>query len=208
VFPKVVAPSKFDELKKKDPKLFEEKVTANTRNSANMGGTWFTFPNGVKKQIFRSSFIVGKEKCLKYLIEKNNVSTIINYYGGSMSSAAMLSKEEMDLYKTLGGSTYIRIMDFEYKFKKMPKDKIIKKIVEIIKLIEYAPENVLIHCYGGMHRTGIIYGVMQKCLNKIPVEKILDEYKCHVAWESKKLKGGYCSDNETMIREFPCKLLR
>jgi len=196
-----------EEMAKKDHALFEKEVESNARLTSNMGGAKFTFPSGVEKKVFRSSFMAGKKECLAHLIKKEEVHTMMNYYQGSLKSGEPLSSEEKDLFSELGGKLYVRSLNYQYDFKKMPKEKIMDKVAEIIRTIEYAPGNVLIHCYGGIHRTGVVFGVMQKCLNKIPVEDVLNEYKCHVAWEDETKPGGYEIDNEVVIREFPCERL-
>jgi protein tyrosine/serine phosphatase len=63
------------------------------------------------------------------------------------------------------------------------------------------------HCYGGQHRTGIIFGIIQKCLNRIPIDEVIAEYRCHTAYESPEHPGGAKPENERAIREFPCKIL-
>ena len=81
-------------------------------------------------------------------------------------------------------------------------------VANIIHEIEGNPNQpgaVYIHCYGGHHRTGVVYGVLQKCIGKMSVEDVINEYKCHIGYESAKKPGGFHADNETLIREFPCE---
>lgn len=192
---------------KSSDKAFESKVMGNVRETSNMGGAAFTFPSGVKKNVYRSSFLSGKEECLSYLVKEAKVYSIINYYQGTLKSADSLSEEERGMFASLGGKVYIRPLNYQYKFNKLPKEEVFDKVAEIIKLVEHAPGNVLVHCYGGIHRTGVVFGVMQKCLNKIPVEDVLNEYRCHAAWEDEKRPGGANQENEIAIREFPCEKL-
>lgn len=193
---------------KSSDKSFESRVIDNVMETSNMGGASFTFPSGVKKNVYRSSFLTGKEACLSSLIKDAKVGSIINYYYGTLKSADNLSEEERKMFADLGGKVYIRPLNYQYKFKKLPKEEIFAKVVEIINLVEHAPGNVIVHCYGGIHRTGVLFGVMQKCLNKVPVEDVLNEYKCHAAWENEERPGGADPDNETVIREFPCEKIK
>ena len=196
------------ELRKKDPNLFEKQVSDNVRETSNMGGAKFRFPSGREKSVYRSSFMAGKKECLSRLVNDNRVLSIFSYYSGSLKeSSKTLSDEERRTFADLGGKFYHQPLNYEDDFKKSSKEGVFEKVTEIIKAIDHAPGNVLIHCYGGINRTGVLFGVMQKCLNKIPIEDVLNEYKCHTGWESEERVGGYEIDNEIAIREYPCEKL-
>ncbi|MBF0301075.1 MAG: tyrosine-protein phosphatase [Oligoflexia bacterium] len=169
----------------------------------NMGASIVKFASG-NKTVYRSSFLSGSESCISDLVKDGGVKTIVNLYGGEIENQNALAIKERGLLQKSGGDLYVNILNYDYKFSKNPKETIFKKIKIIIKQIEMSEGNVLIHCYGGVHRTGIVYGVIQKCINKLPIETVIQEYKCHTAYENSEKVGGYESENEVVIREFPC----
>ena len=198
----------FGDLRKTNFLLFEKKIVDNVNSTSNMGGAKFYFPKGTK-YIFRSSFLAGPmgKACLNYLVKKRNVRNIVNLYNGSFKSAHVLRVAEKKYFYAVGGKKYTHIKDYEYKLKHQTKKQLFKKISEIINLIADTPGNTDIHCYGGIHRTGIIYGVLQKCVNSLPLKQVINEYRCHADYKSKKNQGGRNPGNEKVIREFPCEIL-
>jgi hypothetical protein len=196
-----------DELRKKDQNAFDTKIMNFVLRYNNMGGTIVKFPSG-NKTVYRASFLSGNETCISNLVNKGNVKTIVNLYGGKLATQNELAIKEKTLFQQHGGQLYINILNYNHEIgENNDKQAIFKKVKSIIKQIEKSEGNVLIHCYGGVHRTGIIYGVMQKCLNKLPIDKVIEEYKCHTGYESPKLPGGYKAENITIIEEFPCETL-
>lgn len=191
-----------------DPKLFDEMVKKKVLSDNNTSAASFQFSSENKKVVYRSSFLSGVPACLDELVKERGVQTIVNLYSGTLNSHNELAQQERLAFQSFGGHVYTNVLNYEDNFKKLSKQEIFKKLKEIINLIETSPGNVLIHCYGGMHRTGLVFGVMQKCLHKLPIERVLDEYKCHAAWESKEREGGYKKENETVLREFPCASLK
>ena len=67
--------------------------------------------------------------------------------------------------------------------------------------------HVHVHCGGGMHRTGMIVGVVEKCVNREPMEVVEAHYKRHVGWRSEAHPGGLEEGNLRFLREFDCALL-
>jgi hypothetical protein len=159
--------------------------------------------------------------CVSNLVKKERLSKIINYDELDWPSAVTLTGEEKTLLLRLNPKakywefTPAHGRTFQYKFAKgqgaTPEEKkrdVMKSVASIIREIEGNPKEpgaVYIHCYGGHHRTGAVWGVLQKCMGKMPVEDILAEYKCHIGFESPEKPGGYHADNEALIREFPCE---
>ncbi len=68
--------------------------------------------------------------------------------------------------------------------------------------------HVHVHCGGGMHRTGMVVGVLDRCVNRAPMSKVSADYKRHVAWESDTRPGGFEAQNLDFIAHFPCALLK
>ena len=66
---------------------------------------------------------------------------------------------------------------------------------------------ILIHCAGGMHRTGMIYGIIRRYVNDDPIDEIVADYKRHVDWKAEGAVGGYEELNVRFIKEFDLSLL-
>ncbi len=161
------------------------------------------------------------QECMSTLVKKFDLAKIVNYDELDWPSAVRMTKEEKEALLGLRPSakywefTKANGYTFQYKFAKgrgatevEKKEDIMKSVASIIYEIEGSPAEpgaVYIHCYGGHHRTGAVYGVMQKCIGKMPVEAVIDEYKCHIGWKSEQSPGGYHVDNVQLIRDFPCE---
>jgi len=158
--------------------------------------------------------------CMSELVREEGLAKIVNYDELDWKSAATMTREERELLLGLNPQaeywefTPAFGRTFQYKFNKgkgsTPAEKkrdVMGMVASIVSQIEgdpAKPGSVYIHCYGGHHRTGAVWGVLQKCIGKMPVEDIVSEYKCHIGYESSEKPGGYHADNEALIREFPC----
>lgn len=168
----------------------------------------------------QSGEVDQKVACMNSLVQDYKLAKIVNYDELDWQAAQKLTNDEKILFSSLNPDgayweftkSYGRT--FQYKFKKAQgaslaeqKRDVMDMVYWIINAIEGDPQkpgSVYIHCYGGHHRTGVVYGVMQKCLGKMNVEDVINEYKCHIGYESAEKPGGFHADNETLIREFPC----
>jgi hypothetical protein len=164
-----------------------------------------------------------RSECMKALVQEHALSKIVNYDELDWPSANRLTEEEKNSFlKWNPKGSYWKFVDsekrtFQYKFSKAPgkteterRETVFRDIIRIIREIEGSPGDpgsVYIHCYGGHHRTGVVYGVLQKCLGNLSVEDAIREYRCHIGYESELSPGGRHPDNETVIREFPCDRL-
>jgi protein tyrosine/serine phosphatase len=162
-----------------------------------------------------------RAECMRSLVRDHGLSKIVNYDELDWPSAKNLTEEERDsLLRYNPKAGYWKFNDavgrtFQYKISKVPgaddqarKRFIFDDLARIIREIEGKksdPGAVYIHCYGGHHRTGAVYGVLQKCIGGMPVDRIIEEYRCHIGYESEERRGGHHPDNETVIREFPCR---
>ena len=225
---------------------FERLVVLNVAETSNMGAAKFRFPSGektvyrssflsgkvfsgkvpydkIQKGTFPEGKIKGKARqCLQHLVKNANIRQIVNLYDGSFKSKYVLSYWEKNNFlrstKDKQGSFghYTQIKDFDYDLEERGAEPIYRDVIAIIAQIASVPGNALIHCYGGMHRTGIVFGVMQKCLNgpknksenkKFVKEVVGEEYKCHTDYQNAQKKGGYHQENMTVIENFPCDRL-
>lgn len=186
----------------------QQKIVKNVLESQNMGAAIFTFPGGRKKTVYRGSFMTGNPTCIQNLVKTKGVESIVNLYSGDIGAHIQLANDERLIFEKAGGHSYFQVLNYDYKLARTPENTVINKVVEIIKTIESAPGNVFVHCFGGIHRTGIAFAVMQKCLNKLPIEQVISEYRCHALYENEARQGGRKEENELVIQHFPCNLLK
>jgi hypothetical protein len=195
------------ESRASDPALFEKTIVAELTEHQNMGGARFRFPSGIEKSVYRGSFLTANLACLDGLVKERNVRSVVNLYRGELQSHLELAEKEAQAFESFGGRAYIQVLNYNYSMEHQTREDLFQRIAEIARIVEAAPGDVMIHCFGGMHRTGVLFGVLQKCLNRVPVEQVLDEYRCHADWKSAERPGGAREENETVLREFPCELL-
>lgn len=195
-------------LKTDNPKLFETELKEHVKKYNNAAGMIVSFPDGTRKSVYRSGYLGENPEAIQELVKERHVETMINIHNTDKFDSGPWIEKEKALFYSYGGKEYIYISDFNYNFANAEqKDKVMQKIASIIKLIQQSEGNVLFHCMGGEHRSGIIYGVLHKCYHKIAMESIIQEYKCHAAWQSEEQPGGYNPNNEELIRDFPVEYL-
>jgi hypothetical protein len=67
--------------------------------------------------------------------------------------------------------------------------------------------HIYFHCGGGMHRSGMIAGIIERCVNHAPDAEVEAHYRFHVAWRDPAHPGGEEEGNLRFIRRFDCGLL-
>jgi protein-tyrosine phosphatase len=93
------------------------------------------------------------------------------------------------------------------------KQLAMQRIAELIREQVLAPGgqpprgSIYLHCGGGMHRSGMVFGILRRCINRDPLSLIEAEYKRHTVYVSAAEHGGYEELNLRLIREFDCGLL-
>lgn len=188
---------------------FKNELYALTLSSNNLGGISVTFPNGVKKNVYRSAFLIGAPRCIDSLANEAKVKTVINFYSGSLGFNTEARALEQAIYNNSGVQNYIYIHDYQTNdYNPSPEyaKQINAKIVAIIKKIQNSPGNVLIHCETGEHNTGVIFGVLNKCFNHQSPESIQKNTICHIKDNSSYGKKT-ASNVLALIDQFPCNLL-
>lgn len=175
--------------------------------------------------LFRSGTMVGSEaprSALRNLIGKANVSNVVNLYAGHFPLHDLIA-QEATLCKQLGAPhhnernanpprQWRKLLDNEEDYE-ANKERAMEIVSHVIKDILLpggkAPEgNILLHCGGGMHRTGMIVGIIRRYCNNDAMEDIIADYKRHVAWKSDEDPGGYEELNVRFIREFDLSILK
>jgi len=175
--------------------------------------------------IFRTAFTPspsGDRSCYRTIIQCADVKHVINLYDGEMELEDLI-KQERDTAAELG-ATYVRTADLDYgtwrdTLRKFPekgpeREQATKNFARLIKEQILMPGgelpkgNILIHCGGGMHRTGMVIGVLQKVFNGAGMEDIRKTYSYHVGYRGEKEPGGFEQGNLDFIAEFPARLLQ
>lgn len=183
---------------------FERLLKRHIRRFNNVAGSRFTFPDGTNKEIYRSAYLSESPLAIKELAQDRGVKVIINIHNNSKISTKEWIKKEEGIFRKYGGKKYIHIPDFNYKYLNIKeKEAVFEKIRKIVQLVLNSEGNVLVHCGGGEHRSGVIYAILHRCFHDISLETIIQEYKCHCAWENDHMIGGYHHQNVELIKDFP-----
>jgi len=183
---------------------FREALTDFVTRYNNLGSTRIDFP-GAPKTVFRSSILSRNPACLEQLVKDEGVRTIVNLYSGDLIQEGLLAAEEADAFTHFGGLSYIRILGLsDYPTGTQTLADIQARIATAIGLIRAAPGNVLVHCVGGIHRTGEVYGVLQKCFNRAPMAAVTTEYLRHAGGTTQG-NPEYRAVDLDIIRSFDCR---
>jgi hypothetical protein len=185
--------------------LFQQRLAALVTTNNNIGGMVVRFPLQ-EKVVYRGSILSGNPTCLTQLRQAGKVETIVNLYSGNLVDEDRLAAEEQATFARLKGHSYVHILHFLDRL--APGETMAemeRRIASIIRLIEVTAGNVLIHCVGGWHRTGLIYGVMQKCINETPMPLVIEEYKRHTGWQSAQQPVFFRAGDVDLLQRFDCR---
>lgn len=174
--------------------------------------------------LFRSAVTTSPDggcPCFESLVRHGHVRHVVNLYGGSFPFRDMIEHEK-ELAARLGviyfdaaeapELAYRRPIEHPEDYEKN-RGRAMANLARLIREKLLRPDgkpprgNLYIHCGGGMHRSGMLFGVLQRCINKVPMDAIENEYKRHVGYVSRAEPGGYEALNVRFIREFDCSLL-
>jgi len=175
--------------------------------------------------IFRSGLIVdepgqGASRCFRSLIAKGGVRHIFNLYTGTFPFRDLIAAEKQLAARL--GATYLdandtgvgnwrQLVEEEKDYRKnlgVAMRRLAGLVRGIIRPGGGSPRgNIYFHCGGGMHRSGMVFGLLRRCINGDPLDAIEAEYKRHTGWTSPSSPGGYEPLNLQLIREFDCALL-
>jgi protein-tyrosine phosphatase len=169
--------------------------------------------------IFRIAFTPdpqGENSCYRSLLTEGHVKHVINLYDGEMYVDDLVAAERAAAEEL--GASYVRTAELDYgpwrdTIRKHPeqgpeREKATQNVVRLIKeqILMPAGEppqgNILIHCGGGMHRTGMIIGILQKAINNASMEDIEKTYRYHVGYRDDSQKSGFEQGNLDFINEF------
>jgi hypothetical protein len=175
--------------------------------------------------IYRSGLTIGSREpraCFKSLLQYGGVRHVVNLYGGTFPFADVVAHEKR-LARQLGVSYLDAAQDEQHRWRKLVereqdyeggRAEAQRRLAGLIREHLLRPGgkaprgNIYIHCCGGMHRSGMLFGVLRRCINGDSMELIEREYRRHVAFTSEQRPGGFEPLNLRFIREFDCQLLK
>jgi len=182
-------------------------------------------PNCPNVILYQSATMVdlGKERSLyRNLVKKGNLKHVANIYAGPFPLGDVY-EEEKKIIEQNGGIfqderaerpsrkwRYLIQKPQDYEKQKRHAMTIVAGVIKSIllpkgKLLE---GNILVHCGGGMHRTGMIIGIIRKAFSDATMEEIIDNYRFHVGYKDEQFTGGAEPLNIKFIQEFDTSLIQ
>ncbi len=186
-----------------DSPEFDNLLADSALSHNNLGGAIINFTQNLRKSVYRSAVLSASPLCLQELVKKRHVSTIINLYEQAHSYKDELILLEQKIFQANGGEHYVRILNLRID-KLENHASFHKKITTVLKYIQADEGNVLVHCLAGEHLTGVVFGVLQKCYNKLPINVIEENAECHMGKSLNSYTKKSHDDTLTLIKEFPC----
>ncbi len=189
-------------------------------------GMSYAAPGGARRPllIFRSGLTLGAQRplqCFDSLLGPGGVRHVINLYDGSFPFDDVIDNERQAAARK--GVSYFDIRQHrELGWRQLVEhpahyaQNVARAQANLARLIREqvlrpggAPPrgNLYIHCCGGMHRSGMLFAVLRKCVNGEGMETITPEYLRHTGFTSPQAPGGSEPLNLRFIREFDCRLL-
>ncbi|RUR08911.1 hypothetical protein [Legionella sp. km772] len=186
---------------------FDVYMTDQVLKNNNMGAMVVNLPNKQKKIVYRSASLAGSPFCLNELVSKRQVNTIVNLIARPIAHAQFLQALEEDEFRSIGGASYFHVLNYGVTPDTIVNAQFFQLITTIIKQILHTKGDVLIHCVSGEHDTGIIFAILQKCYNKIPVDIIKKSTLCHIGPQVYSYQKASYNILSQVIDEYPCSLL-
>ena len=177
--------------------------------------------DGQPLRVFRTGFTPtpgDPGSCVRALLDAGGVRHIVNLYAGPMVTQDLESAERAAVERA--GGTYDTARDaadaqhwredLHEQGDMAAAQQAVAGLIRrsILRPGGAAPRgNVHVNCGGGMHRTGMVVGVLQRCLGQASAADVEAAYKHHVAWRTAAEPGGFEPENLQFIMSFDCKLL-
>lgn len=183
-------------------------------------------PDGKPRLLFRAGFTAAPERddsCVASLVREGGVRHVVNLYAGAMPTEALAAAECARVQaaggtcwdaRKAGGTKANWREDLREGDGDAARQEAMQAVAALIRDEILAPQgkpptgNTLLHCGGGMHRTGMVVGIVERCLNGASMAEVEAGYKRHVAWRSAADPGGFEAENLHFIEQFDCSLLR
>jgi hypothetical protein len=171
--------------------------------------------------VFRSAFTGDPQRpgsCVDTLIAGAGVRHIVNLYAGPMPTADLEAAERAAV--TGAGGTYATLRDdpSAQQWREQAREgedlrPAMEAVASILRDKILRPGgkapigHVQVHCGGGMHRTGMVIGVLERCVGGLDSQSVTARYKHHVGWIDATHPGGFEAGNLRLIETFDCTLL-
>jgi hypothetical protein len=169
--------------------------------------------------VFRTGLTAEPDQqgsCYRSLLESGQVRHVINLYDGEISVEDLVAGEQAAAESV--GATYVRTAEMDYGHWRetlrthmepsAERADAMKSLARLIRDQVLNPGgspprgNILVHCGGGMHRTGMVMGILQKAVNDDPMDVIEASYRYHVDYQGPDHPGGLEAHNLDVIRDF------
>jgi len=204
-------------------------VTGDTNNlgAIVLNGMEWTDDKGIRHPVtvFRSAFTPNpgdETSCFGSLLEVGHVRHVVNLYDGEMYVDDLEDAERRAA--AAAGATYVVTADEDYgrwrdTLRKNPesgpeRETALRAVGRLIHDQILAPGgepprgNILVHCGGGMHRTGMVMAILDRWVNDASMDRVTEDYRYHVDWQGPERPGGFEADNLEAIDEFRPEYLR
>ena len=178
--------------------------------------------------VFRSGITPtpdGDGSCFRSLLEHGGVHHVVNLFDGKIPVGDLIAAEGRAA--TAAGASYVTATDDgggagygrwrdtlkEHYDDPAQREAAFRAMARLIREQVLWPGgaaptgNIHLHCGGGMHRSGMIAGLIEKCVNHAPMAQVLAHYRYHVAWTDDAHPGGFEPGNVLVLQDFDCALI-
>lgn len=204
-------------------------------NNNNLGvvalkGRQYTDAAGKRRQVllFRSGLTpdpAAEGSCFQSLLKAGGVRHVVNLFDGDIPARDLVEGEAQAA--RAAGASYSTAADegaggygpwrellrshYDDEARRRQATEAVARLIKEQVLRPGGGEhkgNVHIHCGGGMHRSGMVAGVIERCVNGEAWSTVEARYRYHVGYQDEKHPGGLEEGNLRFIREFDCGLLK
>ena len=177
--------------------------------------------------VFRSAITridPSAPSCVGSLLRDGGVRHVVNLYDADRIPIGSLQQQEESLSRSCGAS-YLApqqaVARYGYWRERLrpvstgsPADPVaMGDLARLIREQILAPGgrppqgNIYLHCGGGMHRSGMVMGILDRCVNGASMEEVRRRYLWHTGWQSPEQPGGAEPGNLAVIAAFDCRSL-
>jgi hypothetical protein len=203
----------------------------NNFGALTLRGRTFVDDKGVERPVvvFRTGFTPHPDQadsCFQSLLDAGGVKHVVNLFDGDIPAEDLVAAESKAAvahnasyhFATDGKDGADSYGPWRDTLRKSwddveKRNEAMKSVARLVREQILAPGgaaprgNIHVHCGGGMHRTGMIVGVVERCINHEPPEAVEAHYKFHVGWQDAQHPGGFEEGNLRFIQSFDCSLL-
>lgn len=174
--------------------------------------------------LYRTAFTPSPDaanSCAQSLVHAGGVRHAVNLYAGPMPTQALEAAERRALQSVQGSYRSAREPDAGMQWREDlraaegPETQrkamlaVAQTLRELLRPQGAPPKGHLwVHCGGGMHRTGMVVGILERCVNGASMDEVAQSFRQHVAWHSPQDPGGFEPANLDFIASFECSLLQ